>query len=146
MDSPAPGGLGGTYAGSPVACAAALAVMQAFDEERLLEKANAVGLQLTERLTQAQQRFPAIAEVRGLGAMVAVELFELDGKRTPNAALAKSIVTRAAEKGLILLSCGVYGNVIRILVPLTASAELIAEGLDILDEVLRELCTVAAAA
>jgi len=78
--------------------------------------------------------------------MVAIELFELDGKHTPNAALAKNIVTRAAEKGLILLSCGVYGNVIRILVPLTARAELIAEGLDILDEVLRELCNVAAAA
>jgi 4-aminobutyrate aminotransferase/(S)-3-amino-2-methylpropionate transaminase len=146
MDSPAPGGLGGTYAGSPVACAAALAVMQAFDEERLLEKANVVGLQLTERLTQMQQRFPAIAEVRGLGAMVALELVEPNKRHTPDAALAKRIVTRAAEKGLILLSCGVYGNVIRILVPLTASAALIAEGLDILDDVMRELCGVAAAA
>jgi 4-aminobutyrate aminotransferase/(S)-3-amino-2-methylpropionate transaminase len=146
MDSPAPGGLGGTYAGSPVACAAALAVMQAFDEERLLEKANVVGLQLTERLTQMQQRFPAIAEVRGLGAMVALELVEPNKRHTPDAALAKRIVTRAAEKGLILLSCGVYGNVIRILVPLTASAALIAEGLDILDGVMRELCGVAAAA
>jgi 4-aminobutyrate aminotransferase/(S)-3-amino-2-methylpropionate transaminase len=146
MDAPAPGGLGGTYAGSPVACAAALAVIQAFEDEQLLKKSIAVGQQLTTRLTEMQTRYPAIADVRGLGAMVAIELFETASPRTPDAALAKRIVSRAAEQGLILLSCGVYANVIRILVPLTASPAVIEEGLKVLDSVMRELCSVSVAA
>ncbi len=146
MDAPAPGGLGGTYAGSPVACAAALAVIKSFEVEGLLEKSNTVGQQLTARLTAMQKHYPAIADVRGLGAMVAIELFESANPGVPDAPLAKRIVSRAAEKGLILLSCGVYANVIRILVPLTASPDIIDEGLNILESVMRELCGVAVAA
>lgn len=137
MDAPLPGGLGGTYAGSPLACAAALAVMRAFEEDSLLERGRVLGDHLATRLHALQKQFPAITEVRGLGAMVAFELFTADGK--PDADLAASLVKRSLRHGLILLACGVYGNVIRILVPLTASNELIDEGLDLVADGLREL-------
>lgn len=130
MDAPAPGGLGGTYAGNPLACAAALAVMDVFDEEDLLTKANALGDQLTTRLRQLQVEHPGIVDVRGLGAMVAFEMFDSEGR--PDPAVAQHIVARAADCGLLLLACGVHGNVVRILVPLTAATTLIDEGLDIL--------------
>jgi len=146
MDAPAPGGLGGTYAGSPVACAAAMAVMQAFDDEGLLEKSRQLGKHMLLKLTSLQNCHPCIGDVRGLGAMVAIELFTPTPDRRPDAALTKAIVSRAAEKGLILLSCGVYGNVIRILVPLTASVDLVDEGLQILDEAIAEVNALAAAA
>jgi len=146
MDAPAPGGLGGTYAGSPVACAAAMAVMQAFDDEGLLEKSRQLGKHMLLKLTSLQNCHPCIGDVRGLGAMVAIELFTPTPDRRPDAALTKAVVSRAAEKGLILLSCGVYGNVIRILVPLTASVDLVDEGLQILDEAIAEVNALAAAA
>ena len=130
MDAPAPGGLGGTYAGSPIACAAALAVLKAFDDEKLLDRSRAVGERLTTRLKALAVQHPGIADVRGLGAMVAVELFNADGQ--PDADRTKRIVTEAAQRGLILLSCGSYGNVIRILVPLTASDALLDEGMNII--------------
>ena len=130
MDAPAPGGLGGTYAGSPLACAAALAVLDTFEQDHLLERALAVGQRLTERLRALAIQHPGIADVRGQGAMVAVELFNADG--APDADRTKRIVVEAAKRGLILLSCGSYGNVIRIMVPLTASDALLDEGLDII--------------
>lgn len=130
MDAPGPGGLGGTYAGNPLACAAALAVMDAFDEEGLLERSRRLGAHLIGRLTDIHRERSTGADVRGLGAMVAFEMFDQQGK--PDAAAALAIVKRAAEKGLLLLSCGVHGNVVRILVPLTASQELINEGLDVI--------------
>lgn len=130
MDAPAPGGLGGTYAGSPVACAAALAVLKAFKDENLLGRSRTVGKLLTERLKSLAVQHPTIAEVRSLGAMVAIEL--LNRKGQPDADRTKRLVTEAATQGLILLSCGSYGNVIRILVPLTATDALLHEGLDIL--------------
>jgi 4-aminobutyrate aminotransferase len=137
MDAPQPGGLGGTYAGNPLACVAALAVMDAFDEEKLLDRAIALGEHLFARLHELQRRHPAIVDVRGLGAMVAFELFTPDGR--PDAALARDIVARALEKGLILLACGTHGNSIRILVPLTAPREQVDEGLDIIGACLAEL-------
>lgn len=137
MDAPLPGGLGGTYAGSPLACAAALAVIRTFEEENLLERARVLGEHLTTRLHALQKEFPAIVDVRGLGAMVAFEVFTADGK--PDAALALNLVKYALQHGLILLACGVYGNVIRILVPLTAANELVDEGLGIIADGLREL-------
>ncbi|QTD47229.1 4-aminobutyrate--2-oxoglutarate transaminase [Ottowia testudinis] len=129
MDAPAPGGLGGTYAGSPVACVAALAVMRAFEEENLLARSRAVGERLVKGLQAIAAKVPAIGDVRGFGAMVAVELFEGGDLKRPDAALARNVVTEAARRGLILLSCGTYGNVIRVLVPLTASDALLDEGL-----------------
>jgi 4-aminobutyrate aminotransferase len=131
MDAPAPGGLGGTYAGSPVGCAAALAVLRVFEDEQLLERSRAVGARLTDALHRLARDHKTIGDVRGLGAMVAIELFE-DGTHTPDAELTRRIVAEAAKRGLILLSCGTHGNVIRILVPLTASDALLDEGLSIL--------------
>lgn len=136
MDAPAPGGLGGTYAGSPVSCAAALAVFEAFEKEHLLARSRAIGALLLTRLQEMAEKQPAIGDVRGLGAMVAMELFEGGEVDRPDAALAKKVVAEAARRGLILLSCGTYGNVIRILVPLTASDELLEEGLTILADTL----------
>lgn len=130
MDAPGPGGLGGTYAGNPLACAAALAVMRAFDEEALLARSRQLGQQLMQRLRALQREHPRIADVRGLGAMVAFELF--DDRGQPDAATTSALVARAAERGLLLLSCGSHGNVVRILVPITAAPALIEEGMAIL--------------
>ncbi len=134
MDAPGPGGLGGTYAGNPLACAAALAVMRAFDEEALLERSRQLGEQLMQRLRALQREHPRIADVRGLGAMVAFELF--DDRGQPDAASTSALVARAAERGLLLLSCGSHGNVVRILVPITAAPALIEEGMAILQDCL----------
>ena len=140
MDSVAPGGLGGTYAGSPLACAAALAVLDVFEEEGILERSLKLGEHLMARLADMAARMPCIGDVRGLGAMVAIELFRDEGgQRVPDAGLAKSLVALAAERGLILLSCGVYGNTIRVLVPITAADELVDEGLDIIEGCLQTL-------
>ncbi|MEO6322291.1 MAG: aminotransferase class III-fold pyridoxal phosphate-dependent enzyme, partial [Polaromonas sp.] len=132
MDAAAPGGLGGTYAGSPVACAAALAVMEVFDTENLLQRSRDVGERLSASLKAMAARHTCIGDVRGLGAMVAVELFKNDDVKQPDAELAKRITAEATARGLILLTCGTYGNVIRILVPLTASDALLDEGLAIM--------------
>jgi len=132
MDAPGPGGLGSTYAGSPVACAAALAVLEIFEEENLLARSRAVGERLMTGLRSLADRHPTIGEVRGLGAMVAIELFKGGDLDQPDAALTQAIVQEAAKRGLVLLSCGVYGNVIRILVPLVASDAELDEGLEIL--------------
>jgi 4-aminobutyrate aminotransferase/(S)-3-amino-2-methylpropionate transaminase len=138
MDAPGPGGLGGTFAASPVSCAAALAVIEVMEAERLPQRAEQVGARLMARLREMQQRYTCIGEVRGLGAMVAMELVK-DRSHDADANLTKALVQRAARNGLVLLSCGVYGNVIRFLVPLTASDEIIEEGMMILDRSLEEL-------
>jgi 4-aminobutyrate aminotransferase/(S)-3-amino-2-methylpropionate transaminase len=132
MDAPAPGGLGGTYAGSPLGCAAALAVLNVFDDEQLLARSRALGDRLTAGLRRMAAEVPAIGDVRGLGAMVAIELFEEGDTARPDAVLTRRVVAEAAQRGLILLSCGTYGNVIRVLVPLTASDLLVDEGLSLL--------------
>jgi 4-aminobutyrate aminotransferase len=135
MDAPAPGGLGGTYAGNPLAVAAAHAVLDVIAEERLTERAQALGDRLQLRLQGLRQAVPQIAEVRGLGAMVAVEFS--DAKGQPDAEFTKTVQTRALERGLLLLSCGSYGNVIRFLFPLTIEDTLFDEALDILEAALR---------
>ena len=140
MDSVAPGGLGGTYAGSPLGCAAALAVLDVFEEEGILERSLTLGEHMMTRLTEMAGRTSAIGDVRGLGSMVAMELFRNEnGERVPDPELARELVGLAAERGLILLSCGMYRNSIRILVPITASDELVDEGLDIIEGCLETL-------
>jgi len=139
MDAIAPGGLGGTYAGSPIACAAALAVMEVFEEEHLLDRCKAVGERLVTGLKAIQAKYPVIGEVRALGAMIAVELFEDGDSHKPNAAAVASVVAKARDKGLILLSCGTYGNVLRVLVPLTSPDEQLDKGLAIIEECFSEL-------
>ena len=140
MDSVGPGGLGGTYAGSPLGCAAALAVLDVFEEEGILERSLALGEHLISRLRSMAQSHACIGDVRGLGSMVAMELFKsVDGKPVADADLTRQLVVKAAERGLILLSCGMYGNVIRILVPITGSNEVVDEGLDIIEGCLESL-------
>ena len=139
MDAPAPGGLGGTYAGSPLACAAALAVLKVFEKENLLERSQKLGEYLRKRLLAMAGKHTAIANVRGLGAMMAIELCNGGDLHAPDPDLTKRLVLEAMRRGLILLSCGTYGNVIRILVPLTASDATVDEGLDIIDAALLEL-------
>ncbi|GGU49393.1 aspartate aminotransferase family protein [Pseudomonas laurentiana] len=139
MDAIAPGGLGGTYAGSPIACAAALAVMEVFEEEKLLERSNAVGERLVAGLRKIQDKYPVIGDVRALGSMIAVEVFEGKDSHAPNPAAVAQVVAKARDKGLILLSCGTYGNVLRILVPLTAPDAQLDKGLAIIEECFAEL-------
>jgi 4-aminobutyrate aminotransferase/(S)-3-amino-2-methylpropionate transaminase len=139
MDAPAPGGLGGTYAGSPVGCAAALAVLDVFEQENLLQRSRDLGNRLRAGLQAMAQRHRCIGDVRGLGAMIAIELCKAGDLDQPDAELARRIAAEAAARGLILLTCGTSGNVIRILVPLTASDAVIDEGLAILADCLNEL-------
>ena len=134
MDAPAPGGLGGTYAGSPVGCAAALAVLKAFEDEQLLARSKALGARLVNGLRRIAEFHATIGDVRGLGAMVAIELFEEGDLARPDPDLTRRVIAEAARRGLILLSCGDHGNVIRILVPLTASDALLDEGLRVLSD------------
>ncbi|HEY0104831.1 MAG TPA: 4-aminobutyrate--2-oxoglutarate transaminase [Rhizomicrobium sp.] len=139
MDAAEPGGLGGTYAGSPVSCAAALAVLDVIESEGLLARAGAIGARLRERLALASRRndLAPIAHIRGPGAMVAFDLVTARGTSEPDAGMTRNVTARALEGGLVLLSCGIHGETIRILVPLTASDALIDEGLDILESALR---------
>ncbi len=139
MDSIAPGGLGGTYAGSPISCAAALAVLEIFEEEKLLDRAKSVGEILVTGLKAIQARHKTLAEIRHLGSMIAVELSEGGDVKKPAAALVGQVVAKAREKNLILLSCGTYGNVLRILVPLTATDAQLQQGLSIIGECFDEL-------
>ena len=139
MDAPNPGGLGGTYGGNPVACAAALAVLDVIEEENLLERSNQLGKMIVNHVNviKAHKDISIIGDVRTIGAMTAFELLDHNGK--PSAELAKAVTTKALEKNLILLSCGVFGNTIRILVPLTVSDEVLNEGLATIEEVIHEL-------
>ena len=139
MDAPHPGGIGGTYGGSPVGCAAGLAVLDVIEEEGLVARAQVLGELLMTELRRLAERFAVIGEVRGLGAMVAMELVSDRATKAPAADLTKALVQRAGRNGLVLLSCGVFGNVIRILAPLTASEEIVREGLAILDESLTDV-------
>jgi 4-aminobutyrate aminotransferase/(S)-3-amino-2-methylpropionate transaminase len=146
MDAPAPGGLGGTYAGSPVACAAALAVIDVMEKEKLPARANQLGELVQRRLRALQSQLPCIGDVRGPGGMIAMELVRNRDAHAPDADLAKALVQRSAANGLVLLSCGVYGNVIRFLMPLTASDAIVNEGLDILEKSLHEVLAAGAPA
>lgn len=134
MDAPAPGGLGGTYAGNPLAIAAAHAVLDVIAEEGLVERANVLGDRLRQRLERIRPRVPALAEIRGPGAMVAAEFMKPGGG--PDADLAKKVQARALEGGLLLLTCGVHANVIRFLFPLTIQDAVLEEGLTTLEKAL----------
>lgn len=131
MDSPLPGGLGGTYGGNPIACAAALASFRTIEQEGLVARAASLGERIVERLRGIQSTDSRIGEVRGRGAMVAIELVKA-GTTEPDAALAKAIASYAHRNGVILLTCGTYGNVIRLLPPLVIDEALLDEGLSIL--------------
>jgi 4-aminobutyrate aminotransferase/(S)-3-amino-2-methylpropionate transaminase len=138
MDAPAPGGLGGTYAGSPVACAAALAVLDVFEEEHLLDRANALGARVTATLAAWTQRddLRPIGHVRGPGAMLAFDLLRARGGEEVDPAATQAVLKRAHALGLILLGCGAQGEAIRLLFPLTISDAVLDEGLTLLEQAL----------
>jgi 4-aminobutyrate aminotransferase/4-aminobutyrate aminotransferase/(S)-3-amino-2-methylpropionate transaminase len=138
MDSPEPGGLGGTFGGSPVGCAAAHAVLDIIEEEQLCARSNRIGARMLERLQTLKARHdtPPIGDIRGLGAMVAFELATERGGHNPDPERVKLLSAKALEQGLILLSCGVYANTIRLLAPLTIPDPQLEEGLDILERSL----------
>ena len=139
MDSVEPGGLGGTYAGSPFACAAGLAVLDIIEEEKLCDKADAIGAQIKRWAEKVQADTSCIGHIRITGAMCAIEIVDDNDAERPNAELTKAIAAEAAKRGVILLTCGVRGNVIRFLPPLTIGEALMDEALQILGGVIRDL-------
>jgi 4-aminobutyrate aminotransferase/(S)-3-amino-2-methylpropionate transaminase len=139
MDAVHPGGIGGTYGGNPVACAAALAVFDIFETENLLQKASALGEKLRSPLDEFKRKYEIVGDVRGIGAMLALELVENRETKKPAADAAKALVRYCFERGLIILSCGTYGNVIRLLMPLTITDAQLEKGLAIMEEGLAGL-------
>ncbi len=138
MDAVHAWGLGGTYGGNPVSCAAGLAVMEVFEEENMLAKSVALGEKLKARFETWQKQFDIIGEIRGLGAMLGLELVKGEN-REPAADEAKQLTGFCLEKGLILLSCGSYGNIIRVLAPFVITDEQLEKGLGIMEEGLAEI-------
>lgn len=139
MDAADPGGLGSTYAGNPVAVASALAVLDVVEEEKLCERSMQIGEQLRSRFASMQSRFSSMAEVRGLGAMTAVEFCRNGDPHQPAADIATALKDEAARRGLLLLMCGNYGNVLRVMVPLTLSDAVLKEGIDIIEASLEAI-------
>jgi len=130
------GGLGGTYGGNPVAAAAAIATIKTLRERHLVDRAREIGETLLAALHKLQQDVAIIGDVRGRGAMIAMELIE-PGTTSPNASAAKAIVNYCNQQGVIVLACGTYGNVIRLLPALVISDEQLADGLDVLSAAVR---------
>jgi 4-aminobutyrate aminotransferase / (S)-3-amino-2-methylpropionate transaminase / 5-aminovalerate transaminase len=140
MDAPGPGGLGGTFAGNPLSCAAALATLDLFEKANLLARANDLGDRFQRRAREWQRRWPIIGDVRGLGGMQAIELVKSQEDKTPATDETKKITQHCYEHGLITITAGSYSNVIRVLVPLVATNEQIDEGLDVLESALAAVC------
>jgi len=138
MDAPEDSTIGGTYVGSPVGCAAALAVLDEFDEKNLLDRSKAIGARLMEAFRGFQDTYDSIGDVRGLGAMVAMEFVKDRKTKEPFPAKATAVVQAAMKRGLLLLKAGVYGNCIRILCPLVITDEQLEEAIDIIGECLAE--------
>ncbi|KKB33192.1 4-aminobutyrate--2-oxoglutarate transaminase [Bacillus thermotolerans] len=136
MSVSSPGELGGTYSGSPLACAAGLAVLDIIEEEKLNERAEVLGKQVMDRLRQFAEKYEAIGDVRGLGSMCAMELVKDRQTKEPNKELTSFIIEEANKRGLLLMSAGAYGNVLRLLMPIVITDEQAQEGLDILEESL----------
>ena len=138
MDSVHASGLGGTYGGNPVACAAALGAIATIEEEKLVERANEIGKIITQALTAMAKKYSVIGEVRGRGAMQALELV-IPGSKEPNSDAMNKVIKFCQQKGVLILSAGTYSNVIRLLPPLVMPNELLNEALSILDEAFASL-------
>ncbi|HHY68129.1 MAG TPA: aminotransferase class III-fold pyridoxal phosphate-dependent enzyme, partial [Alicyclobacillus sp.] len=139
MDAAEPGQLGGTYGGSPLGCAAALGVIETMQRENLVQKAEALGRQLKDRFTRWYERYPLIGDVRGLGAMVAVELVRDRQTREPAKDETARVIQGSVQRGVLLMGAGLYSDVIRILCPLVTTPEQLDEGLDVMEEALAEV-------
>lgn len=140
MDAPAPGEIGGTYGGNPVACAAALQVIDIMKEEALPERANWIGSLLTGRLKEMQEKYPVIGDVRGLGAMIAIELVNDRKTKEPAKEITSRLTAECYKRGLIFLSAGIYSNVLRFLMPLVITESELNQAADILETSLQEVC------
>ena len=138
MDSSHVGGLGGTFGGNPIACAAALGAIETIEEEKLVERARHIGKILNESLTALAKKYPIIGEVRGRGAMQAIELVEA-GTKNPNSAAMAAVIKYCQSKGVLILTAGTYGNVIRFLPPIVISDELLKDALGVLEEAFATL-------
>jgi 4-aminobutyrate aminotransferase/(S)-3-amino-2-methylpropionate transaminase len=138
MDSSHVGGLGGTYGGNPIACAAALGAMEAIREEHLVERAREIGLILHSTLSSMAAKYPVIGDLRGRGAMQAIELV-VPGSKEPNPAAMASVIKYCQQQGVLILTAGTYGNVIRFLPPLVISDELLIDALGVLDQAFASL-------
>ncbi len=136
MDAPSPGTLGGTYSGNPVACAAALAVLDLYEKEDLAARSREIGHVITQRFLKLQESFPMIGDVRGLGGMVAMELVKDPTTKEPDSHAASEILAAAHHRGLVLIKAGMYDNVLRVLVPLCVTDEQLNRGLDIFEDAL----------
>lgn len=136
MDAAVPGGLGSTYAGNPLAVASALAVLDVVEEEKLADRAAMLGQRMRLRLGKLKERFDCVADVRGLGAMTAVEFCHQGDPQHPAGDIATALKNEAAKRGLLLLNCGSYGNVLRIMIPLTIPESVLDEGLSIIEDSL----------
>jgi 4-aminobutyrate aminotransferase/(S)-3-amino-2-methylpropionate transaminase len=136
LNAPQGGGLGGTYGGNPVACVAALAVLDAMEQENIVARGARVGQVLRDRFTRWAKADPRIGDVRGLGAMMALELVSDPVAKTPDKERTGRVLAEALKRGLILLSAGTYGNVVRVLVPLTIAEAVLEEGLAVLEQAL----------
>ncbi len=139
MDAPAPGGLGGTYAGNPISCAAGLAVLDVFAEEDLLARAEHLGARLHTHFRALQNDIPQLGDVRGLGPMLGMEFVQDRESRQPAPAIVEQVITRAREKGVLMLKAGIDGNVLRILVPLVIDDALLSRALDTINAVVHEV-------
>ncbi len=139
MDAPHVGGLGGTYGGNPLACRAALAVIETFEKENLLDRAETIGQKVMDRFKKMQDAYEIIGDVRGIGAMVAMELVKDRATKEPAKDETGQLVKKCYERGLITISAGTYGNVMRILMPLVITDAQLDKGLAILEESLGEI-------
>jgi len=141
MDAPGDSAIGGTYVGNPVAQAAALAVLDVIEEEGLVERAVAIGETMRTRMLAWQERWDAIGDVRGLGAMLAIELVQDAATKEPAAELANTVLDAATERGLLMIKCGIYSNCIRVLTPLVISDAELDEALDAWEQALEATLT-----
>jgi 4-aminobutyrate aminotransferase/(S)-3-amino-2-methylpropionate transaminase len=139
LEAPQIGGLGGTYGGNPLACAAALAVLEAMEVEEIPLRASRMGALIRGRFSGWAARYQAIGDVRGLGAMVAMELVRDRVSKAPDKPLTQQLLTECLGRGLILLSSGTYGNTVRVLVPLTTPEAIVQEGLDVMQQALESI-------
>ncbi len=140
MDAPGPGGLGGTFAGNPLSCAAALAVLDILEKDNLLQRANQLGARFQRRVREWQKQWPMIGDIRGLGGMQAIELVKSPETREPAPEQTRQITQYCYEHGLITITAGTYGNVIRVLVPLVISDTQMDEALDVLEAGFAAVC------
>ncbi|RPI57601.1 MAG: 4-aminobutyrate--2-oxoglutarate transaminase [Acidobacteria bacterium] len=139
MDAPQPGGLGGTFGGNPISCAAALGAIETIEQDGLIGRAETIGATVAAHLDSMAARYPFVAEARGVGAMRALELVEDGASLTPDRARTERVLALAASRGLLMLSAGLYGNVIRTLMPLTITDAELEEGLAVLESCIRDV-------